>query len=167
MILWAKRAAAVLSGIFLMALLFPAGSLRAGMAGGILNLALAMAEKFPPSFRRILPPLVLVINTMFMAYGVLIGGPVAWAILIAGLSLLSWNADLFSRRWPGAPPDIQYRYIRHLGGTIALGLGAGMSAWAFQGHIACPFVGALLLMLIAGILFLRLVADASWKEKRS
>lgn len=167
MILWTKRGAAVLSGIFLMALLFLAGSLRAGMAGGVLNLALAMAEKFPPSLRRILPPLVLVSNTMFMAYGILIGGPMAWAVLVAGLSLLSWNANLFSRRWPDAPSDMQYRYIRHLGGTVALGLGAGLSALAFQGQIACPFVGGLLLMLIAGILYLRLVAGPSWKEKRS
>jgi len=167
MILWGKRAAAVLSGIFLMALLFPAGNPRAGIAGGILNLTWALAEKLPLRGQRLLSPWVLIINTILLTYGVFSGGPAAFALLAAGGSLISWNAGLFSRRWPGAPPDIQYRYIRHLGGTIALGLGAGLSALAFQGHIACPFVGALLLMLIAGILYLRLVADASWKEKRS
>jgi len=52
MILWGKRAAAVLSGIFLAALLFPVGSLWEGAAGGILNLALAMSEKFPSFLRR-------------------------------------------------------------------------------------------------------------------
>lgn len=134
------------------------GSPRAGVAGGILNLALAMAEKFPPPLCRILPPLVLVINTIFMAYGVLIGGPMAWAILIAGLSLLSWNADLFSRRWPGAPPDIQYRYIRHLGGTIALSLGAGLSSLALQGHFSLGFFPAFSLVLIGSVFFLRLMS---------
>ena len=158
MILWGKRAAAVLSGVFLMALLFPAGSPRAGMAGGILNLALALAEKFPSSLGRFLPPLVLVINTMLTAYGVLIGGPTPWAVTVAGLSLLSWNANLFSRRWPDAPPSIRNRYIRHLGGTIALGLGAGLSALAFQGHFSVGFLPAFSLALIGSVLFLRLIS---------
>ena len=78
MILWAKRAATVLSGIFLMALLFPAGSLRAGMAGGILNFTWALAEKLPLRGQRFLSPWVLIINTILLTYGVFSGGPAAF-----------------------------------------------------------------------------------------
>ena len=158
MILWGKRAATVLSGIFLMALLFPTGSRWAGVAGGILNLTWALAEKLPLRGQRLLSPWVLIINTILLIYGVFSGGPAAFALLAAGGSLISWNAGLFARRWPGAPPDIHYRYIRHLGGTIALGLGAGLSALALQGHFSLGFLPAFSLVLIGSALFLRLIS---------
>ena len=165
MILWGKRAAAVLSGIFLMALLFPAGSPRAGMAGGILNLTWALAEKLPLRGQRLLSPWVLIINTILLIYGVFSGGPAAFALLAAGGSLISWNAGLFAWRWPGAPPDIRYRYIRHLGGTIALGLGAGLSALALQGHFSLEFLPAFSLVLIGSVLFLKLISGRFQRAK--
>jgi hypothetical protein len=159
MISWAKRAASALSGGFLMALLFPVGSYWGGAAGAALNLALSMAEKFPYSLRRFLPPLVLLINTVLSAYGVLTGGLVTWAVLVAGLSLFSWNAGLFEQRWPQAPLPVQYRYLRRIGGILTLGLGAGLSAVAWQGNFSLPFFLAFLSMLAGGVLLLRLVSQ--------
>jgi hypothetical protein len=161
MILWGKRTAAVLSGVFLMALLFSVGTYWAGVAGGILSLAWAMAERFPSPFRRFFPPSVLVINTGLSAYGVLAGGPAAWALLAAGASLFSWNASLFLHRWPRAPLPVPYRYLRRIGGILAVGWGSGLSALALQGHISLPFLGAFLLMLTGGALYLRLITRAS------
>ncbi len=158
MILWIKRGAAVLSGIFLTALLFPAGSQWGGTAGGILNLGFVVAEKFHPSLRRPLSPLVLVFNTVLSAYGVLIGGVAAWAILAAGTSLISWNAGLFLHRWSHAPLPVQYQYFRRIGGILAVGLGAGISALALQGHFSLGFLPTLALALIGSILFLRLIS---------
>jgi hypothetical protein len=165
MIPWAKRAAAVLSGVFLMVLLFPVGSYWEGVGGTALNLALAMAGKFPPFLRRFLPSLVLVTNTVLSAYGVLAGGSAFWAVPIAVLSLFSWNADWFGQRWGDAPRPVQSRYLKRIGSLAAMGLGAGLSALAFQGRFSLPFLGALLLMLTAGVLCLRLMSRASknWK----
>jgi len=161
MIPWAKRAAAVLSGIFLMALLFPVGSYWGGVAGGVLNLAFAMAGKFPPFLRRFLPSFALGINTVLSAYGVIAGGPAVWAVPIAVLSLFSWNADWFGQRWSDAPRPVRSRYLKRIGSLAAMGLGAGLSALAFQGRFSLPFLGALLLMLTAGALCLGLMSRAS------
>ena len=166
MILWVRRGAAVWSGIFLMALLFSSGIQWGGMVGGILNLAWTMAEKFPSSLRRFLLPSALVINTIFSAYGVLSGGPVTWAVLVAGGSLLSWNAGLFSQRWPEASRPVQSRYLKRIGMVVALGLGAGLSALAFQGNLSLPFPLALWAMLVAGVLFLCLISRALPKATR-
>ena len=163
MILWMRRGTAVLNGIVLMALLFPNGSRWAVMAGGILNFAWAMAEKFPPSLRFFFGPTALVINTFLSAYGVLIGGSSAWAVLVAGLSLFSWNAGLFGGRWGEAPRSTQSRYLKRVGVMVALGLGAGLSAAAWQGKTSLPFSLTFLAMLAAGIPLLRLLSQASPK----
>ena len=161
MILWGKRAAAVLNGIFLAALLFPVGSFWEGAAGGILNLALAMSEKFPPFLRRFLSSLVLATNTVLLAYGVIAGGSAVWAMLAAGGSLFSWNAGFFLHRWPRAFLPVQYRYLRRIGGILALGVGAGLYALTLQGQFSLPFLGAFLLMSAAGVFCLRLMSRAS------
>jgi hypothetical protein len=161
MILWGKRAAAVLSGIFLAALLFPVGSLWEGAVGGILNLALAISEKFPSSLRRFLPPFALVFNAVLSAYGVVAGGAAVWGVLVAVLSLFCWNAGLFRQRWGDSPLPVQFRYLKSIGSLTAIGLGSGLSALAFQGRFSLPFLGALLLMLSAGALCLGLMSRAS------
>ncbi len=165
MIPWAKRAASALSGDFLMALLFPVGSYWGGAGGTALNLAFARVGKFPPFLRRVLPSFVLAANTVLSAYGVLAGGSSVWVVPIAVLSLFSWNADWFGQRWGDAPLPVQSRYLKRIGSLAAMGLGAGLSALAFQGRFSLPFLGALLLMLTAGILCLRLMSRASknWK----
>lgn len=163
MILWARRAAAVLSGIFLALLLFPIGCHWGGVAGGILNLALAMAGKFPPSLRRFLPSFVLVTNTMLSAYGVLAGGSAVWAVPIAVFSLFSWNAERFGQRWGDAPRPVQLRYLKRVGCLAAMGLGAGLSVEACQGNFSMPFSLALLSMLAGGLLLLGLISQASPK----
>ena len=167
MILWSQRAAAALSGIFLMALLFPIGGQWEGSAGATVNLAFVLAEKFPSSLRRFLPPFVLAFNTVFSAYGVLAGGPVLWAVLAACSSLFSWNASLFLHRWPFAPLPVRRRYLWRIGGLLMLGLGAGISALALQGRISCPFAGVLLFALVAGALYLYMVGGAPGKAVKS
>jgi hypothetical protein len=163
MILWGRRAAAVLTGVILGILLFPSGSHWGGTAGGVLNLALAMAEKFPSALRRFLPPSALVINTLLSAYGVLVGGSAAWAVLVAGLSFFSWNAGLFGQRWGDAPRPMQLRYLKRIGSLAALGLGTGLSAAAWQGNFSLPFSLAFLSMLAGGVLLLRLMSQMSPK----
>jgi hypothetical protein len=160
MILWSKRAATALSGIFLMSLLFSCGNQWAGVAGGILNLALAMADKSPSSFRRLFPPLLLVFNTLLSAYGVLAGGRATWAVLAAGASLFSWNAGIFLLRWPQAPAQVQYFYFRRIGGALTSGLLAGLSALALQGHFSLGFFPAFSFSLIGGVLFVRVISGA-------
>jgi hypothetical protein len=130
------------------------------MAGGIVNLAWAAAEKFPSSLRRSLPPVVLLINTLLCAYGVLAGGSAAWAVLVAGISLFSWNAGLFGQRWGDAPRPMQSRYLKRIGMMVALGLGAGLSAAAWQENFSLPFYLAFLSMLAGGVLLLRLMSQA-------
>lgn len=163
MILWGKRAAAVLTGVFLGILLFPNGSHWGGAAGGVLNLALVMAEKFPSTLRRFLPPSAVVLNTLLSAYGVLVGGSAAWAVLVAGLSLFSWNAGLFGQRWGDAPRPMEWRYLKRIGSLAALGLGTGLSAVAWQGNFSLPFFLAFFSMLAGGVLFLWLMSQTSPK----
>jgi low temperature requirement protein LtrA len=148
-----------------MALLFPIGSHWGGVAGGVLNLALSMAEKFPYSLRRFLPPLVLLINTVLSAYGVLTGGLVTWAVLVAGLSLLSWNAGLFGQRWGDASGPVQSHYLKRVGILTVLGLGAGLSALVFRGNLSLPFPLTLGVMLVSGVFFLRLISGSFQKAK--
>lgn len=163
MIPWAKRAASALSGVFLMALLFPIGCHWGGVAGAALNLAFAAAGKFPPSLRRFLPSFVLAANTVLSAYGVIAGGPAVWAVPIAVLSLFSWNADWFGQLWSDAPRLVQSRYLKRIGSLAAMGLGAGLSAEACQGIFSMSFSLALLSMLAGGVLLLRLISQASSK----
>jgi len=158
MILWGRWAAALLTGIFLMALLFSAGSPGAGIVGGILNFTWVLSEKIPSSLGRFLPPLVLVINTVLSAYGAFAGGTGTWAVLAAGGSLFSWNASLFLRRWPQPSLQVQYRYLRRMGGILTAGLGAGISALALQGDFSLDFLGAFFFLLIGSVLFLRLIS---------
>jgi hypothetical protein len=165
MIPWAKRAASALSGVFLMALLFPVGSYWGGAAGGVLNLAFAMAGEFPPFLRRFLPSFVLAANTALSAYGILTGGPAVWAVPIAVLSLFSWNVGWFGQRWSDAPRPVQSRYLKRIGSLAAMGLGAGLSVEACQGIFSIPFSLALLSMLAGGVLLLRLMSQAFHKER--
>ncbi len=165
MILWCKRGATVLSGILLMGLLFSSGNRWAGVAGGMLNLAFAMAEKFPASVGRFLPSLFLVFNTLLSAYGVLAGGAAILAVPAAGASLFAWNGGMFVLRWPQAPVRIQYLYLRRMGRTLILGLGAGLSALALQGHFALSFPLAFSLALIGSLLFLRIISGALQKPR--
>ncbi len=163
MILWTRRAAAILNGIFLLVLLIPVESHWGGVAGGLFNMGFAAAEKFPPSLRRFFPSLVLVINTILSAYGVLAGGSAVWAVLIAVSSLFSWNGELFGQRWGDAPRPVQSRYLRRVGSLALMGLGAGVSAEASQGNFSVPFSLALFSMLASGVLLLRLISQASPK----
>jgi hypothetical protein len=163
MILWVRRAAAVLSGIFLLALLFPPGSYWGGAGGAALNLAFAAIGQFPRSFRRFFPSFVLVTNTVLSAYGILAGGPAVWAMLIAVLSLSSWNAERFGQRWGDAPLPAKLRYLKSSGSLAAMGLGAGLSAEACQGNFSMPFSLALLSMLAGGVLLLRFMCQGTRK----
>ena len=162
MILWIKRGASVWSGILLVALLYKHPGLA--LAGGILNLAWVMDEKVSPALCRLVGPSVLVINTVLSAYGVLSGAPAILAVLVAATSLLSWNTGLFLQRWEDAPSTIQRRYLRRLGFIVAIGLGTGLSALALQGRLSLQFFPALLLMLIAGFLLLRLISQEPKKR---
>ena len=159
MILWVKRAAAVWSAIFLVTLFY--GHREVAFIGVILNFAWVVDEKLPPTLCRFIRSTVLVTNTLLSAYGALNGGPTVCAMFVAAGSLLSWNAGLFLQRWCDAPLDIQYRYLKRVFGTVALGLGAGLSALALQGHISLGFPVVLVLMLVAGILWLRLISRVS------
>jgi hypothetical protein len=161
MIPWARRVAAILNGIFLPALLIPVGTHWGGVAGGLFNLAFVAAEKFPLFLRRFFPSFVLVTNTILSAYGVLAGGSAVWAVLIAVLSLLSWNAERFGQRWGDAPRPLQSRYLKKIGSLAVMGLGAGLSAEAYQGNFSIPFSLALLSMLASGVLLLRFMSRAS------
>lgn len=163
MILWARRTASILNGIFLAALLFPVGSLWGGMAGGVLNLAFVWIEKFPPLLRRFLPCSMLVTNTILSAYGVLADGSAGWAMLIAVLSLFSWNAERFGQRWDDAPRPVQSRYLKRVGILAAIGLGAGVSAEVCQGDFSIPFSLVFLSMLTGGVLLLRFMSQLSPK----
>ncbi len=158
MILWSKRAAAALSGIFLTGLLFSCGNQWAGVTGGILNLAFAMADKSSSSFRRFFPPLLLIFNTLLSAYGVLAGGRATWAILAAGASLFSWNAGIFLLRWPQPHLSVQYLYFKRIASILVFGLGAGISALALQGHFSLDFLPTFSLALIGSLLFLRIIS---------
>jgi hypothetical protein len=133
------------------------------MAGGIVNLAWAMGEEFPSSFRHYIPGSALVINTFLCAYGVLAGGSAAWAVLVAGMSLFSWNAGLFGQRWGDAPRRMQSGYLKRVGMMVGLGLGAGLSAATWQGDITLPFSLVFLSMSAGGVLLLRLLSQASPK----
>jgi hypothetical protein len=162
MILWVKRGAAVWSGIFLVALLY--SHTEIAIIGGILNLAWVVDEKLRPTLSKFIRPSILMINTVLSAYGVLKGAPSILAVLIAGTSLLSWNAGLFLRRWRDAPLTVQYRYLKHLGVILAVGLGTGLCALTLQGHFSLRFFWAFLLMFIVGFLWLRIISKASRKE---
>lgn len=151
--------------LFLIALTPAGGRVWVALLGGIINLTWALSEKLPLRAQCLLPPWVLIANTIFSAYGVLSGGPATLALVAAGGSLISWNAGLLARRWPNAPPDIQFCYIRHLGRTVALGLGAGLSALALQGHFSLKFLPAFFLLLIGGVLFLRLISREFQRAK--
>ena len=130
------------------------------MIGGITNLVWALDEKLALRIRRALRSLALMVNTAFLAYGVLSGGPSILALFLAGSSLLAWNVGLFLERWSDPPVVIQYQYLRRVGSLIAFGLLAGISAVALQGHLTVLFIPAFLLMLAAGILWLRIISEA-------
>jgi hypothetical protein len=168
MILWLRRGTALGTFMLWAALSFAGGHLGMVVVGGGVNLAWAIAEKFPSSLQRLLAPCVLIVNTIACTYVVLCGGSVTLAILVSGGSLVSWNAGLFWQRCPSAPLSAQYRYLGRVGGMFTLGTGMGMSALALQGHFEPPFGLAFFIMLAAGFLCLRLISQASlqgWEEK--
>jgi hypothetical protein len=165
MILWVKRLTALLNGAFLFVLLLSRGHTEAATVGVIINLAWALSERSPSSIGRLFHSPVFVANTTLSAYGLLSGGHPVLAVVVASGSLLSWNTGLFLKRWPDAPLAVQYRYLRRIGAVVALGMGAGLSAWSLQGYVGIPFYLALLLMLNAGILWLRLVSKALKGER--
>lgn len=160
MIRWARRIAACGTALFLLALLSAAGLAWVGVIAAVGNLLWAGLERLPSRISRSLPSSVLVMNTVACAWGLLHGGPAAYAVVVAGGSLLSWNTALFLERWQDPPAPIQRRYLRRVGGTVALGLGAGLSAIALQGSLSVHVPATVLLMLGAGVLMLRLLARA-------
>ena len=109
--------------------------------------------KFPSSA-------MLVTNTGLAAYGIFVGGSAEWAVLVATASLASWNSSRFLEQWPNAPQLVQYRYLKRLGGLVALGMGLGLSALAFQGCLSLPFPITLSVLGITGVLWLRLISEA-------
>ena len=159
MVRWVKRLAAVGNGILIFALFYH-GHTRVAIIGGLLNLAWAGDEWFPSDIRRFLWPWALVINTAFLAYGVLKGRPSMLALFLAGSSLLAWNAGLFLERWRDASVTIQYQYLRRVGILTAFGLLAGFSALTLQGWLALLFLPVFFLMLAAGFLWLRIISEA-------
>jgi hypothetical protein len=159
MVRWVKRLAAVSNSILMFALFYH-GHTRVAIIGGLLNLAWVVDEWFPSDIRRFLGPWALVINTAFLAYGILSGGPSVLALFLAGSSLLAWNTGLFLERWSDGPLTIQYQYLRRVGTLIALGLLAGFSAVTLHGRFALAFLPVFFLMLAAGFLWLRIVSMA-------
>jgi hypothetical protein len=158
MVRWVKRLAAIANSILLFA--FSLYGHPIAIIGGIINLVWAFDEKLAPRIRRLLRSWALMVNTAFLAYGVLSGGPPMLALFLAGSSLLAWNTGLFRERWSDPPAMIQYQYLRRIGILSALGLLAGISAVAFQGHLTLSFLSAFLLMLAAGFLWLRIISEA-------
>jgi len=159
MVRWVKRLAAVSNSIFMFALFYH-GQPGVAIIGGLLNLAWTLDEWFQSRIRRFLRSWALVINTAFLAYGVLSGGPSILALFLAGSSLFAWNAGLFLERWSDAPVIIQYQYLRRVGTLTALGLLAGFSAITLQGRFAVPFLPVLFLMLVAGFLWRHIISKA-------
>ena len=159
MVRWVKRLATIGNSIFLFVFFF-LGHPGIAIIGGIINLVWTLDEKLPPRIRRLLRSWALVVNTAFLAYGVLGGGPSILALFLAGSSLLAWNAGLFLERWSDAPLTIQYQYLRRVGTLTALGLMAGFSAVTLQGRFALVFFPVFFLMLAVGFLWLRIIAEA-------
>ena len=161
-----QRLAALCCVVLLTLLLYSRASYWVILAAGALNIAWALANKFPPLLRAFFPTAVLVFNAFGSAYGVLHGGSAILAFLATGVSLVSWNAGLFVRRWPEAPKNSQVHYLRHLGATVVLGMAVGLSANLLQGHFASNFWLAFSLLLIGPIFFLRLIGRVALNEKR-
>lgn len=159
MVRWVKRLATIGSIIFLFAFSFY-GHPGIAIIGGVINLVWAFDEKLIPRFRHLLRSWTLMVNTALLAYGILAGVPTLLVLFLAGSSLLAWNSGLFLERWNDPPVIIQYQYLRRTGTLSALGLLAGISAVALQGHLTLSFLSAFLLMLTAGILWLRIISEA-------
>ncbi len=159
MVRWVKRLAAIASSILLSAFSLY-GHPGIAIIGGIINLVWAFDEKLGPRIRRLLRSWPLMVNTAFSAYGVLSGAPSMLALFLAGSSIVAWNAGLFLERWGDPPVMIQYQYLRRIRTLSALGLLAGISAVALQGHLTVSFLSAFLLMLTAGIIWLRIISEA-------
>jgi len=161
MILWLKRGTAAATFIFTIPLAMGCGTLWLVIPSALVNIGCAMSERFSPSVQRLLTPCVLLVNAIISTYAVVYDGPVAWAILASGSSLVSWNACLFLQRSPNASLSIQYRYLRRVGGMFVVGTIMGRSALALQGQFAPPFWLALFMMLTAGFLCLLLLSKTS------
>lgn len=159
MVRWVKRLATIASSIFLFAFSLY-GHPGIAIIGGIINLVWAFDEKWGPRICRLLRSWVLMVNTVFLAYGVLSGVPSMLALFLAGSSLVAWNAGLFLERWSDPPVVIQYQYLRRIGTLSVMGLLAGISAVALQGYLTLSFLSAFLLMLAAGIVWLRIISEA-------
>jgi len=162
---WGKRIVTVGNSILRFALFYH-GYTKLAFIGGLLTLAWALDEWFPSHMRHFFRPWALVINTAFLAYGVLSGGPSILALFLAGSSFLAWNAGLFLERWTDGPLTIQYQYLRRVGILTALGLLAGFSAVTLQGRFTLFFLPVLLLILAAGFLWLRLISRALREERK-
>ena len=165
MILWVRRGSALANSALFFALFFSQGHPRVALLAAVLNLGWAISDRMPPSLGQFLRSTGLVVNTGLSAYGILAGAPAGYAVLVAVVSLVSWNTSLFLERWPDAPRAVQYLYLRRLGGLVALGMGAGLSALALQGSYSLPFPLALLVVVISGLLWLRLISGAIEKER--
>jgi hypothetical protein len=164
MVRWIKRLAALGNGILIFALFYH-GHTEVALFGGFLNLIWVLDEKLPHWVRGLFRSSALGTNTVLSAYAALTGLSLGLALLIAGNSLLVWNAGLFLKRWGNAPRVVQYQYLRRVGTLIAFGLLAGLLALALQGHFTLLFLPILLLMLSTGILWLRIISQALKNRK--
>lgn len=159
MVYWVKRLASIVSSIFLFAFSLYGHPIIA-IIGGIINVIWAFDEKLTPRIRHLLRSSTLMVNTAFLAYGVLVGVPSFLVLFLAESSLFAWNAGHFLERWKDPPVMIQHQYLGRIGTLSTLGLLAGISALALQGYLTLSFLPAFLLMLTAGILWLRIISDA-------
>jgi hypothetical protein len=164
MVLWVKRCGALSGNLLLMVVIYRYGHAEAAAILFILTMAWVTTEWLAPPMYSFLHSLLFVANAWFSAYAVLSGASVELALLVVACSLLWWNAGLFLRRWGEPPLKVQFRYLRRVGSTLVLGLGIALFALRFQGHISVDFPLALLLMVVAGGLCLRIISLASLKK---
>lgn len=159
MVRWVKRLSAMVSSLLLFTSVLYSDSWIAIVVGA-LNLFWIASEKWARRSYSLLRSWILVLNTAFSAYGIWNGGPPVLALSLAGSSLLAWDGELFLERWGDPPVAVQCLYLRRIGILLALGLLAGISALSLQRSFPLPFLGALLIMLGSGILWLRLISKA-------
>jgi len=159
MVPWVKRLSGLASSVLLFAFVLY-GYSGIALIGGTLNLLWIVNERWARRSYSFLRSWILVLNTAFAAYGIWSGGPPLLALFLAGSSLLAWNGGLFLERWSDPPVAVQYLYLRRIGILLALGLSAGVSALSLQGSFRLPFFAALLVLLVSGMLWLRLISKA-------
>ena len=137
-----------------MGLLFSSGNRWAGVAGGMLNLAFAMAEKFPASVGGSDHLDFLSSTPCFRLMECLREGQQSWLSQRVERLFLHGMAACLCSALAQAPVRIQYPVPQTHGPHAGLvGLGAGLSALALQGHFALSFPLAFSLALIGSLLF--------------